>query len=110
MNETNKQTKPTYENKLVEAGALFKRVSSKGTPYLFIKVNISDSLGQLQPHLFRAFPNKFHKEGETTPSWILYVADDKAITTKPVKTVKPTPKKEVEIPQAEVDANDDATL
>ncbi len=114
MNETNTQARQKTNGnntlpKLVEAGALFKRVSAKGTPYHFIKIMIPDQLGTPQAHLFRAFSNKYHNEGDSTPDWILYHADDNT-TKQPSKSVVRAIKPAPSLPRESEADVDDANL
>ncbi len=111
MNNKNTETETRSTNtnhtlpKLIEAGALFKKVSTKGTPYLFIKMMIPDQLGTPQAHLFRAFSNKYKTPENNVPDWIIYFADDNTVRPKPVtKAIKSAP---ISLPQeATTDEND----
>lgn len=82
---TAEQTKNT-----VSSGGLWEKVSKKtNAVYLFGKLQLKDG----ETVLFRAVKNEWKQEGENTPDYRIFLAEDNQVKSKPVKVAsKPAPK------------------
>ena len=82
MKQNNNKTNNQKEE---SCGAIWRKTSTSGSEYLFIKMK--DKQGK--EHSFVAFTNKFKNEGENRPEWNLFVSKTNSSTSKPAQKSEP---------------------
>ena len=87
--------KPKTKQDLVEIGAGWrKQTKTTNKPYLFLKLELEDSLGVGQTVLCRAFKNDF-KKSDKEPDLRIFLATDRDGNVAKANPRKPYVKKEV---------------
>ena len=93
-------------NKMIDCGCIWKKYTkTTNKPYLFIKIEMEDSLGVPQTLLFRAFKNDY-KKSDKEPDLRIYLATDQDGNVTKAKPRVPYVKKETKI---EVEKKDEVS-
>ena len=93
-------------NKMIDCGCIWKKYTkTTNKPYLFIKIEMEDSLGVPQTLLFRAFKNDY-KKSDKEPDLRIYLATDQDGNIAKANPRKPYVKKETKI---EVEKKDEVS-
>lgn len=84
-------------NKMVDCGCIWRKYTkTTNKPYLFIKIEMEDSLGVPQTLLFRAFKNDY-KKSDKEPDLRIYLATDQDGNIAKANPRKPYVKKEIKV-------------